>query len=82
MIDISVCVGSSCHIKGSHAVITAVGALIDEYRLTDKVKLKASFCQGRCIDGVCVTVGETVITGVNADNVREKFETEIMPLLP
>lgn len=77
MIDVCVCVGSSCHIKGSSAVVQKLKELIAARRLTEKVELRASFCMGECRDGVCIEVDGKKIRGVCAANVEEVFASEI-----
>jgi len=52
---ITVCIGSSCHIKGSRQVVERLQALIRENSLGDKVDLSGTFCMGKCQQGVCVT---------------------------
>ena len=51
-----VCIGSSCHIKGSRQVVEALQRLVGENKLDDKVELLGTFCMGECQKGVCVTV--------------------------
>ena len=53
---ITVCIGSSCHIKGSRQVVGQLQQLIAENNLGDKVELGGTFCMGNCQKGVCVTV--------------------------
>ena len=53
---ITVCIGSSCHIKGSRQVVEGLQYLIAKENLGDKVELGGTFCMGRCQEGVCVTV--------------------------
>lgn len=53
---ITVCIGSSCHIKGSRQVVTQLQKLIAENDLGEKVDLGGTFCMGSCQKGVCVTV--------------------------
>ena len=55
---ITVCIGSSCHIKGSRQVVEQLQNLIAEHQLGDKVDLGGTFCMGKCQQGVCVTVDE------------------------
>ena len=50
--EIKVCVGSSCHLKGSYDVVQKLKKLIEEKNVGDKVELKASFCLGNCSNGV------------------------------
>ena len=53
---VTVCIGSSCHIKGSRQVVEQLQQLIAENGLGDKVELGGTFCMGNCQKGVCVTV--------------------------
>lgn len=73
---VTVCIGSSCHIKGSRQVVEELQHLISDEGLEDKVELGGTFCMGRCQEGVCVTVdGE--FHSVSPDNVKEFFEKEV-----
>ena len=78
MIDICVCVGSSCHIKGSNPVVVKMKELIAEYNMADQIELRASFCMGECRDGVCIAIDGKKIKNVCASNVGEIFEKEIV----
>ncbi|MCQ1530862.1 (2Fe-2S) ferredoxin domain-containing protein [Lutispora saccharofermentans] len=78
MIEISVCIGSSCHIKGSYKVIKSLQELIARYSMDDQVDLKASFCLGHCADGVVIKVGDRYINSVNPQNVESFFRTFIL----
>lgn len=86
---VKVCVGSSCHLKGSYDVIEQMKAILKKYDVEDLIDLQASFCLGYCVEGVTVK-GESennpeenfiFVHGVNKDNVEEKFRNEIYPLL-
>ncbi len=57
---ITVCIGSSCHIKGSHKVVERLKALIAEHAIEDRVEVGGTFCTGNCQQGVCVTVDGTL----------------------
>lgn len=73
---VTVCIGSSCHIKGSRQVVEGLQQLIDENNLGDKVELGGTFCLGKCQQGVCVTVDEE-FHSVTPENVGEFFKNEI-----
>lgn len=73
---ITVCIGSSCHIKGSRQVVEKLQELISEKGISDKVELGGTFCMGRCKDGVCVSVDEEVFS-VTPDTVKDFFEENI-----
>ncbi len=75
MLNIYVCVGSSCHLKGSYQIINCFQRLIKENRLEKKAELKASFCMGKCTNGVCVKIGDVFYSDVAIVN-AESFFTE------
>ena len=73
---ITVCIGSSCHIKGSRQVVEQLQTLIAKNDLSDKVELGGTFCMGECQHGVCVTVDEEFFS-VTPDTVNEFFEKNV-----
>lgn len=73
---ITVCIGSSCHLKGSRLVVASLQKLIAENNVSDKVELGGTFCMGRCQEGVCVTVDGT-FHSVTVDTVGDFFEQEV-----
>ena len=77
MVKITVCIGSSCHIKGSRQVVEALQNMIAEKQVGDRVELAGTFCMGKCQQGVCVTVGEEFFS-VSPDTVEAFFENEVM----
>ena len=77
MLKITVCIGSSCHIKGSRQVVEQLQYLIAENKLGDKVELGGTFCMGKCQQGVCVTVNYAFYS-VTPDTVEEFFAKEIL----
>ncbi|HHY46398.1 MAG TPA: (2Fe-2S) ferredoxin domain-containing protein [Firmicutes bacterium] len=80
MLALSVCVGSSCHLKGAYEVIKIFQRLIATYGLQDRVSLSATFCLGHCTEGVTVKAGEETITSVRPDTAEEVFVTRILPV--
>ena len=77
MLKITVCIGSSCHIKGSRQVVEKLQALIAENSLNDKVEMSGTFCMGNCQQGVCVTVNEA-FHSVSPETVDEFFAQEVL----
>ncbi len=73
---VTVCIGSSCHIKGSRSVVEQLQRLIEKEHLSDRIELSGSFCMGRCRQGVCVTVDDAFFS-VSPENAGAFFETEI-----
>ena len=77
MLKITVCIGSSCHIKGSRQVVEQLQYLIAENNLGDKVELGGTFCMGKCQQGVCVTVNDS-FHSVTPETVEEFFAREVL----
>ena len=77
MIKITVCIGSSCHIKGSRQVVEQLQALIAANDLANKVELGGTFCMGKCQQGVCVTVNDEFYS-VTPETVDEFFAKEVL----
>ena len=74
---ITVCIGSSCHIKGSRQVVEQLQYLISENDLGDKVELGGTFCMGKCQQGVCVTVDDAFFS-VTPEGVDEFFKENVL----
>ena len=76
---ITICIGSSCHLKGSYDVIEEFKKVIKKYDVEDVVELQASFCLGHCAEGVTVKADDQFLFNVNRDNVEDVFVAEIYP---
>ena len=75
---VAVCVGSSCHLRGSHSIIELLKQRLEETGLADQVDLRAAFCLGKCTDGVSIKVDDEIVCGVSADNIDEIFNQYIL----
>ena len=78
MKTLAVCVGSSCHLLGSYAVIRRLQQLLEEHQLTDGVELKASFCLGQCQAGVTVCYEGTLYTALTEENIDAFFYRHVL----
>ncbi len=78
---IVICIGSSCHLKGSRQVVEALQELVAKYDLQDQIELSGTFCMGKCQTGVNVTV-DGVPHSVQPDSVQSFFENKILPACP
>lgn len=76
--EILVCVGSSCHLKGSYDVIRRFEELIRENGLDERVVLKASFCMGHCTGGVAVKIDGAFIDGVTPETMDSVFRRHVL----
>lgn len=82
MLIVRVCVGSSCHLKGSETIVRLLEAAISEYQIEDEVVLTGSFCIGKCNRvGVTVQVNDDIHVGVTAENFREFFKENILDVI-
>ena len=77
---ITVCIGSSCHIKGSRQVVEQLQQLISENNLKDQVERAGTFCMGKCQQGVSVTVDDA-FHSVSPDTVKDFFEKNVLSQL-
>lgn len=76
---ILICVGSSCHLKGSEALVELFQQAIAKHGLENQVTLAGSFCTGQCNrEGVTVTVDDDVYTGVTPENFVTFFQDKIL----
>lgn len=76
---IQVCVGSSCHLKGSQEIVELFQKAIEDYRLQDTVTLAGSFCIGRCNRiGVTVQIDDNIYTGVTTEGFKEFFSENVL----
>ena len=55
---VTICIGSSCHLKGSRQIVEQLQYLVKENHLEDKVELGGTFCMGNCVNGVNVTLDD------------------------
>jgi NADH:ubiquinone oxidoreductase subunit E len=76
--NIYVCVGSSCHLKGSYKIINLMKENIAKNSLEDKVNLSAAFCLGKCTNGVSIKIDDEIICGVSAENFMEIFNKHVI----
>ncbi len=74
---ITVCIGSSCHLKGSRQVVEELQYLISKNNLKDKIDLCGTFCMGNCQNGVCVTIDDTHFS-LTPDTTKSFFENEVL----
>lgn len=79
--NIYICVGSSCHLKGSYDIIQLMKDAIEKHELEDKIQLSAAFCLGRCTDGVSVKIDDDVICGVSKESFPDFFQENILTKL-
>ena len=74
---VTVCIGSSCHIKGSRQVVETFQNLIKKNGLSDKVELARMFCMGKCQQSVCVSIDDAIYS-VDPEKAEEFFNENVL----
>lgn len=74
---VNICIGSSCHIKGSRQIVEQFRDLIEKNNIGDKIELAGNFCMGKCQQGVCVSVDDK-LHSVTPESAKDFFEKNIL----
>ena len=76
---IQICVGSSCHLKGSYELVEKFKAAIEAHDLDAEITLAGSFCTGKCNrEGVTVIIDDEVYTGITPEDFKEFFREKVL----
>ncbi len=79
---VQICVGSSCHIKGSHAIVELMKNAIEDHRLEEEIVLAGCFCTGNCSrEGITIQIDDDIVTGVTVDGFDAFFKENILERL-
>lgn len=78
--EIKVCIGSSCHLRGSYNLINTLQQLLEKSGKSDQVDLKGVFCLGHCSESISVLVdGEYY--GVTPEKAKDFYSSTVEPKL-
>ena len=75
---ITVCIGSSCHLKGSRQVVEQLQQMISDNKLEEKIDLSGTFCMGNCEKGVSVTVDDRPFS-LTPETTEILFKNRLLP---
>ena len=79
MLIVQVCVGSSCPLKGSQAIVEMLESAIAEHHIEDEIVLTGSFCIGKCNRvGVTVQIDDDVHVGVTKENFKDFLNEHVL----
>ena len=82
MLVVQICVGSSCHLKGSQQIVELMQKAVDEYQLDGDVVLVGSFCVGKCNrEGVTVQINDDIHVGITTQNFKDFFKKNILDVI-
>ena len=72
--EFKVCIGEYCHLKGAEVIVKKIKTFLQKENIGGKVKLKGSFCMGRCQEpGITVEINKNLykVTLEDVDNFLE-----------
>ncbi len=69
MVNVTICMGSSCFARGNSRNLEAVRAWLAAHGHEAEVTLKGCRCGGKCGDGPNVWINETCHSGVTPEGV-------------
>ena len=76
---IQVCVGSSCHLKGSQDIVELLQKAIANHHLENEITLVGTLCVGKCNRiGVSVQVDDDIFVGITKENFNEFFTENVL----
>ena len=82
MLIVQICVGSSCHLKGSPEIVELFEKAIAEHHIEDDVVLTGNFCIGKCNRvGVTVQINDDIHVGVTTESFREFFKENVLDVI-
>ena len=77
IVNITVCIGSSCHLKGSREIVKQLQVLLEKNNLQNQVELNGSFCIGQCVQGVCVKL-DNEIYSLSPEDTKNFFDEQVL----
>ena len=81
MITVTVCVGSSWHVKGARELIKCFNEILAQENLTEKGELKGSFCLERCGKGINWMFNDEVICSPSTEEGCDMFRQKVLSFL-
>jgi len=78
MVQVKVCVGSSCHIRGGAQTLKTIKSLIERHGLSRDVSLAADLCLDNCLQAPNVVVDGTIYGGVTPEKAEQFFTEHVL----
>jgi NADH:ubiquinone oxidoreductase subunit E len=78
MTTVTVCVGSSCHIKGSRQIIMRFNELLKEHGLETEIELQGSFCMERCGEGLNWQIDDEPVSSKSVEEAIQTFTEKVL----
>jgi NADH:ubiquinone oxidoreductase subunit E len=78
MIVVTVCVGSSCHVKGAREILSRFEDFLAAEDLKEKVELRGSFCMDRCGEGINWEIDGEIINSASVEQAVETLRNRVI----
>ena len=82
MLQVSVCLGTSCLVRGSQTLLRQLIEFAEEAELADRVRIEATFCTERCDRGPNVRVGDQVFARCDLETAKQAIASALSIELP
>lgn len=76
-LNISICFGTSCFLKGAQNLLRELTNYIEDNKLNQDVNIKATFCLERCDKGPVIRVGERIIEQCTLDKAVKEINKQL-----
>jgi NADH-quinone oxidoreductase subunit G len=76
-VRVSVCVGTSCFIRGSQTVLKKIADYVQDQALGHLVRVEATFCTENCDRGPMVTVGDKMIHKATPETAIAELKSQL-----
>ena len=80
-VDVGVCIGTNCYIKGSWKLLEGLAAELRRRGLSERFRIRARFCTGQCEGGPNVVIGNKIISVENVDQTGAFVDAYLMPVI-
>ncbi len=80
-IAVTVCVGTSCHLRGAQKILSGLMKYVSASKMESCVDVKATFCMERCDRGPTVTIAGRVMERCTLDQAKAALDEEVGKLL-
>jgi NADH:ubiquinone oxidoreductase subunit E len=68
---VTLCLGSSCFTRGNNDHLPLLQQALGEGGLAGRVHLKGSHCEGRCLNGPILRLGDEILERLNPGRIPE-----------
>jgi NADH:ubiquinone oxidoreductase subunit E len=77
LLTITVCVGSSCHVRGARDIIETFYKLIQEHGLAEQIVLQGCFCMDRCSEAVNIKFDDEHVRASSVEEATDLFYQKV-----